>query len=130
SVRYRSGSVVASGVRNHVAPRKSSPFAYAGPCASEPQTGWPPMKRASLTARVTALFVEPTSETVVDAPLASSTAATCAGNAATGAATTTSSTSPTASSSDAAGSTAPRPAATSSAAPSTSQPRTSTTPAA
>src|SRR5580765_1507501 len=129
NVRYRSGSVVVSGVRNHVAPRKRPAVACAGPCVSEPQTGCPPMKRPSLTARVTGVFVEPTSVTVVPSPVASSTAATCPGKAATGAATITSSAPDTASSSDSAASRAPRSAATPSASASMSQPRTLPTPA-
>src|SRR6266545_536565 len=88
------------------------------------------MKRPSLTACVTGPFVEPTSVTVVPSPLASRTAATCAGRAATGAATSASSTPATASSSESARSTASRSTATASASASTSQPRTSATPAA
>ena len=63
------------------------------------------MKRASLTARVTGFFVEPTSDTVVPSLVASSTAATCPGNAATGAATITSSAPETAAPRDSAAST-------------------------
>ena len=56
----------ASGVRNHVAPSKSSAFARSGPRVSAPQIGWPPTKRASPAAAAqTAPFVEPTSVTVL-----------------------------------------------------------------
>src|SRR5262249_34410362 len=88
------------------------------------------MKRSSVTADVTAPFVEPTSVTVVSAPLAARTSATSLGSTATGAATTASSTSSTASRKDDAGSTAPRSPAADIAPGSTSQPRTSSTPAA
>src|SRR5438093_841128 len=88
------------------------------------------MKRASVTADVTAPFVEPTSVTVVCAPLAAKTFATWSGSVATGAATTASSAPSTASSRDEAGPTAPRSPAVASASGSTSQPRTSPIPAA
>src|SRR5689334_22020043 len=88
------------------------------------------MKRASSIEDVTAPLVEPTSVTVVCAPLAASTSATSAGSSVTGAATTARSAPATASSSDAAGTTALRSPATPSAPASTSQPRTFSTPAA
>src|SRR5207244_4147838 len=102
----------------------------SGPCASDPATGWPPMKRGCVTAAQTGPFVEPTSVTVQRSPLASTTAETWAGRVATGEATTASSASRTASSSRSPGSSiAPRSAASSSAAGSGSKPRTSSTPA-
>src|SRR5439155_1895666 len=88
-----------------------------------------PMNLLSVTAFVTALFVEPTSVTVVCAPLAASTSPTPSGSAATGAATTASSAPSTAAASEPAGSTAPRSPAAASASGSMSQPRTSPTPA-
>ncbi len=123
---YRSGSVVALGVRNHVAPSNSSAVARSGPRASEPQIGCPPMKRASpAAAATTAPFVEPTSVTVQPLGAASSTARTWAGSAATGAATTASPAPARAVTRSAAGSTAPRSAAAARCASSGSQPATS-----
>src|SRR5207244_4225476 len=102
----------------------------SGPCASDPATGWPPMKRGCVTAAQTGPFVEPTSVTVQRSPLASTTAATWAGRVATGEATTASFASRTASSSRSPGSSiAPRSAARASAPASGSNPATWSTPA-
>ncbi len=96
--RCRSGSVCATGVRNHVAPSKSPALAFSAPRVSEPQIGWPPTNRGEPSAASTTLdLVEPTSVTVAS-PGAASTASTVAGSCAIGEATTTSSASATASS--------------------------------
>ena len=96
--RWRSGSVWATGVRNHVAPSNRPALAFSAPRVSEPQIGCPPTKRAEPAAAATTLdLVEPTSVTVAS-PGAASTAATVAGSCAIGEATTTSSASATASS--------------------------------
>ena len=51
------------GVRNQEAPSKRSARACAGPCASEPQTGWPPTNLGEGAAAATRALVEPTSVT-------------------------------------------------------------------
>ena len=77
-----------------MAPSNSSARAAAAPRASEPQTGWPPTKRARSAPsmpRTTFAFVEPMSVTVASGGAAATVAATAAGSCATGAQTTTSS---------------------------------------
>ena len=80
TVRSSSGPVPAVGVRNHVAPSKSSAFARSGPRVSAPQIGWPPMKRSSPPAAAqTALLVEPTSVTTQPSGASASTSRTTCG---------------------------------------------------
>ena len=92
------------GVRNQVAPSKSSARACSGPRASDPQTGWPPMKRPSRAPRD---MLRPSS-TRRRSPSSGrrwprARAAICAPSCATGAATTARSASASASASDPAG---------------------------
>ena len=80
------------GVRNQVAPSKSSAVARSGPRVSAPQIGWPPTNRGRRPPRrTTGTFVEPTSVTVLASAPSASVSRTCAGSEATGAATSTSS---------------------------------------
>ena len=97
-----------------MAPWKSCSLPLAGPRASEPHTGWPPMKRTrSDTASQRADLVEPTSVTVAPSPAAASTSPIRSPSVATGVATTTRSASSTAATRLPTGSsTAPRSAAT------------------
>ena len=59
----RRGGGLGVGVRNQEAPSNRSARACAGPCASEPQTGWPPTNLGEGAAAATRALVEPTSVT-------------------------------------------------------------------
>src|SRR5918994_822669 len=110
---YSSPPDCSCGVRYQTAPWKRSARACSTPALSAPAIGWPPTKRGSAVRLTRSCLVEPTSETTVSGPDASSAARTSCGSTPTGAHAKQRSAPPTASSTEfAARSIAPRSAAT------------------
>src|SRR5918994_1623829 len=69
---YSSPPDCSCGVRYQMAPWKRSARACSTPAVSAPAIGWPPTKRGSAVRLTRSCLVEPTSETTVSGPDASS----------------------------------------------------------